>query len=149
VGLALGEHADVEAGVEQLGGRELAKRQDGPVKQGGRAITSCLDRFAAPGEGDCEDRPTLAAPEPVPDRFVGDPGGRRATGPASVPLLGRLPIHAERVVLEGDRLCPLVGDAEMLLEQSHALCDAAGRHRGRAVERQAEDEGVSGDIESA
>jgi hypothetical protein len=53
------------------------------------------------------------------------------------------------LVLEGDRLCPFVGDAEMLLEQRDALGDVVGRHRGRAVERQAEDEGVGGDLEPA
>jgi hypothetical protein len=146
---ALGDHADVEAGIEQLAGRELAKRKDRAVKHGGRTVTSCPDGFAALGGRHCEGGPTFAAPELSADRFVGDPASGRATGLAGAALLGRQPIHAEGFVLEGDRLCPFVRDAEMLLEQRDALGYVVGRHRRRAVERQAEDECVSGDLEPA
>lgn len=40
VALALGDHADVEAGVEQLAGGELAERQNRAVERGVRTITS-------------------------------------------------------------------------------------------------------------
>src|SRR4029453_12860579 len=114
VALALGDHADVEAGVEQLAGRELAKRKDRAVKHGVRTITLCLDGCAALGGRDCEGGPTFAAPALSAHRFVGHPADGRATSRASAPRFGWLPIQPERFVLEGDRLCPLVRDAEML-----------------------------------
>ena len=87
VSLALGNHADVEARVEELGRRELSQRQDGSIEveisPGGPGRGTPLCR------ADGEHGPTIASAEGRTDVGVGGAARGRRTGLAGWPRRGR------------------------------------------------------------
>jgi hypothetical protein len=147
VALALGDHADVEASVEQLGRRELSQRQDRSVEvfdlAGGRG------RLPAQRRTDRQLGPALRAPEAATDLGEQHPALGSRTSLVGAPRCRWLAEQAQRLVFQLDGFRPLVRDTQMLLERGYPLRQVLGGHRPRAIRVEAEDETVGTDLDFA
>ena len=119
VALALGHHADVEAGVEEFARGELPEGEHGPVEvEPCFLLTGFLPEF---GRLNGEPGPALTSPEPVTDLSERESSLRRWTRPSGWAGLRRQTVETKRFVFEGDRFRQLLGDAEMVLEVADPL----------------------------